>query len=150
MCGQDLWIKISFFGEEAAAIRSIRQQVFHQEQGIDPALDFDGLDDTALHLTAKVGSQVVGVARLREIEAPLSLKLERLAVLPAYRQQGLGSEMVYTVLAYARQQDYARLVLHAQASTVGFYQRLGFQPLGVPFHEAGIPHLKMAYVLTPD
>jgi predicted GNAT family N-acyltransferase len=38
-------------------------------------------------------------------------------------------------------------MLHAQASAVGFYRRLGWQPRGDAFEEAGITHQEMVLPL---
>jgi predicted GNAT family N-acyltransferase len=138
-----LHIKTCLFTDEHLTIRSIRENVFQSEQGIAPTLDWDGQDNTAIHLIAKLGETAVGIARLREIETGIALKLERLAVLPTYRHQGIGSEIVHTAIAYSKAQGYQRLVIHAQVPTVEFYRHLGFQAVGEPFVEAGITHLKM-------
>ncbi len=132
---------------EPGAIRMIRDRVFAQEQGIDPNLDWDGKDDQAVHLLAYLEGEAVGVLRLRELENLPTLKLERLAVLPDYRQQGIGSELVYTAIAYAQEQGYRQITLHAQVQTVEFYRRLGFETWGDRFFEAGIEHIQMAMTL---
>jgi predicted GNAT family N-acyltransferase len=138
-----LHIKTCLFVDEYLTISSTRETVFQAEQGIAPALDWDGRDNTAIHLLAKLGEIAVGVARLREVETGITLKLERLAVLPIYRHQGVGSEIVHTAIAYGKIQGYQQMVMHAQAPTVAFYQNLGFQAVGEPFVEADIAHLRM-------
>jgi predicted GNAT family N-acyltransferase len=144
----DLSIKTCLFEAESAAIHHIRTVVFYEEQGIDPALDWDGLDQKSIHLVAKVRGKSVGVARLREMAGSSGLKLERLAVLKAHRQQGIGAEIVCTAIAYSLSQGYTALALHAQMPTVKFYEQLGFVALGEPFEEAGITHLRMEQHLT--
>ena len=138
-----LHIKTCLFGAEATAIHAIRDRVFHEEQGIDPALDWDGRDQAAVHLVAFLNQQPVGVARLREVEGAIALKLERLAVLPEYRRQGIGSELVHTALVYGQQQHYSQMFLNAQLSAVNLYQSLGFTSIDAPFIEAHILHVKM-------
>lgn len=145
----ELSIKICLFTNESQSIHSIRETVFQEEQGISPELEWDGLDEQCLHLIAKLGSQSVGVGRLRELTEE-TLKLERLAVLASYRKQGIGSEMVYTAIAYSKEQEYQQILLHAQAYTVEFYERLGFIKIGKPFAEAGIEHIKMQQHLTRE
>jgi predicted GNAT family N-acyltransferase len=144
----DLSIKTCLFDDESAAIRHIRTAVFHEEQGIDPALDWDGLDQKSIHLVAKVCGESAGVARLREMTGSSGLKLERLAVLKPHRQQGIGAEIVHTAIAYSLSQSYTTLTLHAQLSAAKFYEQLGFVAIGEPFEEAGITHLKMEQSLT--
>jgi predicted GNAT family N-acyltransferase len=143
----DLHIKTCLFDHEGAAIRRIRTSVFQEEQGIDPALEWDGLDQQSVHLIATVRGDSAGVARLREIPGSSHLKLERLAVLPAYRRQGIGAKIVQTAIAYSQSQGYTTLLLHAQLPTVEFYKQLGFTAVGEPFEEAAIAHLKMEQTL---
>jgi predicted GNAT family N-acyltransferase len=144
----DLHIKTCLFeSESGAVIHRIRTAVFQLEQGIDPSLDWDGLDLKSIHLLATVGGEGAGCARLREYADASALKLERLAVLKAYRHQGIGREIVHTVIAYSQSQEYATLILHAQLPTVEFYKRLGFMAVGNPFEEAAIMHLKMEKTL---
>jgi predicted GNAT family N-acyltransferase len=151
---QTLHVKTCLFADEHSAICQIREAVFQQEQGIAAELDWDGLDDSAIHVLVQVrlegqGSyESVGGLRLREIAGEAGsqssvLKLERLAILNPYRHQGLGSELVYTAIAYAQDQGYDYLVLHAQTISQSFYEPLGFEPVGEPFVEAGISHIKM-------
>jgi predicted GNAT family N-acyltransferase len=144
----DLHIKTCLFeSESGAVIHRIRTAVFQLEQGIDPSLDWDGLDLKSIHLLATVGGEGAGCARLREYADASALKLERLAVLKAYRHQGIGREIVHTAIAYSQSQEYATLILHAQLPTVEFYKRLGFMAVGNPFEEAAIMHLKMEKTL---
>ena len=138
-------IKACLFDEEPDAIREIRDRVFALEQGIDPALDWDGKDSQCVHFLAYCEQQAVAVLRLREIEQHDTphLKLERLAVLADQRRQGIGSELVSTAIAYAKEQGYRSMILNAQIQSLPFYQSLGFQSEGDRFEEAGIPHIKM-------
>jgi predicted GNAT family N-acyltransferase len=50
-------------------------------------------------------------------------------------------------MAHARQRGEREVLLHAQAGAEAFYQRLGFQPRGPRFEEAGIVHVEMLRVL---
>lgn len=138
-----LHIKSCLFIEESGTIARIRDRVFAEEQGIDPALDWDGKDDQSVHLLAYENQQAVGVLRLREVPPEFSLKLERLAILKPFRHRGIGSELVYTAIAYAQEQGYQQISLNAQIQTLEFYEKLGFEKAGDRFMEAGIPHIPM-------
>ena len=126
----------------------IRQQVFHIEQNIDPALDMDGEDETAEHFIAYWQQQPVGIARLRSYGDDTQAKIERVAVLPEFRQRGIGVAIAKTVLTYAQQQGFAKAILYAQAQSVTFYEQFGFQRQGEPFSQAGIPHIAMVKELS--
>ncbi|NDJ18880.1 GNAT family N-acetyltransferase [Myxacorys almedinensis] len=120
----------------------IRTCVFHHEQGIDPALEFDGKDHQAMHLLAYVEAQPVGTVRMREI-APQVAKLERLAVLSEFRNQGIGRKLTESALECLISKKFAQVRLHAQVAVREFYTKLGFIAEGDIFDEAGIPHIKM-------
>jgi predicted GNAT family N-acyltransferase len=151
--------------------REIRRRVFIEEQHVDAALEFDGLDEDADHFlaVAPVGIErrAAGTARLRRLEragvsspndserhAPGEStadrmggdrvgKVERVAVLESLRGRGIGRELMRALEARAREQGIDRLVLHAQLSALPFYEELGYRAHGEVFDEAGIPHRAM-------
>ncbi len=131
------------------AIRSIRQTVFVEEQACPPdeEWDDDALPAPAAYLLARVGGTPAGCARWRPYDD--GAKLERFAVLPAFRGTGVGRALVARTVADATAAGHARLVMHAQAYLVGFYEGFGFRVVGGPFQEAGIEHVKMERTNRP-
>jgi len=121
----------------------IRQQVFVSEQGIAADLEWDGADPDCTHAVAynRVG-QALATGRLLE-HVPGTAKVGRMAVLPAARGTGVGAQVLEALMQAARQQGFRQVLLHAQASAVGFYRRAGFVARGAPFEEAGIEHQEM-------
>jgi predicted GNAT family N-acyltransferase len=125
--------------QEEPALRSIRSRVFTAEQGVPEHLEWDGKDAQAVHLIAETTSGVaIGTARLLP-----GGRLGRMAVLRAYRGQGVGSALLREALRVARQHGLDSLTLHAQVQVMPFYQRFGFEVVGNCFKEAGIPHQAM-------
>ncbi|HEY9906704.1 MAG TPA: GNAT family N-acetyltransferase [Thermosynechococcaceae cyanobacterium] len=132
------------------AIQTIRQQVFQQEQGVAPDLEFDGNDAAATHWLAYLDSQPVGTARMRSLSAQVA-KIERVAVLKQYRGIGIGQKLMEAVLSKLVKIGISEVQIHAQTQVQQFYDRLGFVPQGEIFAEAGIPHVKMRLLLSqPD
>ena len=125
------------------AINQIRTKVFQEEQGVSAELEFDGLDPSATHFLAYINGQAVGTARIRELDADTS-KIERLAVLPNYRKQGIGRQLMLSALSAIVQRDKSLAIVHAQEYITQLYQQLGFAIVGEKFNEAGIPHVKMS------
>jgi predicted GNAT family N-acyltransferase len=121
----------------------IREDVFVKEQGVDKKLEFDpAQDQEAHHYLYYLQQEAVATARWRE--TPKGIKLERFAVLPAFRNQGIGKivldEVLQDILPLAK-----KIYLHAQEDAVNFYLRNGFVICGDKFFEAGIGHYKMEY-----
>jgi len=128
--------------EAFSEIQEIRRLVFQEEQGVAPELDFDGLDETAEHLLAYLDNQSVGTARIRYLDGQIA-KIERLAVLPKTRGQGIGKKLMEKALEMTAQQEVKEVVVSAQDYVKGLYQQLGFEQIGEKFAEAGITHVKM-------
>jgi len=129
------------------AAQTIRQAVFVHEQGIPADLEWDAADATAVHALAhnRLG-RAVGTGRLL-VQAPGVGKVGRMAVMSGLRGAGVGRRLLDALAAAARARGDRELLLHAQRSAVGFYQRLGFTADGEPFDEAGIPHQAMRLAL---
>ncbi|MBD3882593.1 GNAT family N-acetyltransferase [Phormidium tenue FACHB-886] len=138
----NLELKLVSYEDAKAAIQFIRQVVFQQEQSVDPAVDFDGLDEIATHIVAYKTERPIATARLRQL-SDRTLKLERMAVLAAYRGQGIGREMVKLAIAEGDRQNAPQLKLNAQIQAQPFYEKLGFAPYGEEFEDAGIRHIEM-------
>ncbi len=84
---------IEVFGIEneaqIAAVRQIRDAVFCQEQGVPPALKWDGRDAAATHFLLRCDGRPIATARTRPY-AEGTWKIERVAVLKADRGTGAG------------------------------------------------------------
>jgi predicted GNAT family N-acyltransferase len=125
--------------------KAIRIRVFIEEQDCPPEEEWDTWDATSRHVLGTVDGEPVATARWRTVadDETLVAKLERFAVLPAHRGQGYGRQLVRYVMRDAQQAGFDRFMLHAQAHLEDFYARFGFESVGEPFTEAGIPHVKM-------
>ena len=63
------------------------------------------------------------------------------------RGSGVGRQVIDALEQAARARGDQRVVLSAQRSAEGFYQRLGYQLVGEPYDEVGIAHIGMARLL---
>lgn len=135
--------------DELPRCARIRHEVFVVGQGVPTTLEADGRDAACLHFVAEVDGEIVGTARLRRVGpegAPLA-KAERVAVLEAFQGRGLGRRLMEVFEAEAERRGFSAVVLHAQRSVVGFYERLGYEARGAPFFEADIEHVEMLKAL---
>ena len=126
------------------AIRTIRETVFVAEQGVPLALEMDDRDRICIHVLALVDNCPAGTARLDILKQG---KIGRLAVLPAFRRQGLGQQIMQEIEAIGDQHQLPHLWCHAQKTAVAFYQSIGYTATGPDFLEAGIVHCKMQKTL---
>ena len=70
-------------------------------------------------------------------------RIGRMAVHRVLRGGRYGQQVLDALTKAARERGDRQVMLHAQRSAEGFYRRLGFQPCGEPFEEAGIAHIEM-------
>lgn len=130
---------------ELEDVLALREEVFVKEQGIDPVLERDSYDQTAVHILAREGSKVIACGRV--IFNNSYGKIGRVAVAKSWRKQGIGRKVCQKIIAVAEERNCSRLVLEAQVDAVDFYKKLGFEISGDIFQEAGIEHIKMTVAL---
>jgi len=116
-------------------------RVFVEEQGVPLAEELDADDAHALHYLVRDSEFPVAAARLVPKNDGIA-KVGRVAVLPEYRRQGVGSELMTYILG-GDARSYEEVILDSQLTAVGFYERLGFVAEGDEFLDAGIPHIRM-------
>ncbi len=120
-------------------IRTIRETVFIFEQAVPEELEWDGLDPLCAHVLARnEQGDAIGTARMQA-----NGTIGRMAVLKDWRGRGVGRVLLHTLLDLAAKQGLTRVTLSAQTHAVGFYKGAGFQVVGEPFMDAGIPHRSM-------
>ena len=136
-------ITVANWQRDHPALKKIRSEVFIQEQSVPRALEWDGLDDTALHLiaTAEIG-EPIATARLL-----IDGHIGRVAVLKAWRNRGIGTALMHEIIHQAELLGYKQLELAAQIQAIPFYEKLGFIAYGDNFMDAGIPHRNMRKTL---
>ena len=111
-----LQVKAVDYQQEKQAIEQIRTEVFQLEQGVSSELEFDGKDASASHFLAYLGDRPVGTTRIRNLDNDTA-KIERLAVLKDYRQQGIARQLMLSALKEIWQQDKTVAVVHGSGHT---------------------------------
>jgi len=129
--------------EQEQAFR-IREAVFVHEQRVPAEEEYDEYEKTSRHFLAYADQTPCGTARWRFTDK--GIKLERFAVLAAFRSRKVGAALVQAVLGDVRQhpQFNGQLVyLHAQVTAMPLYAKFGFRPVGEMFLECDIQHYQM-------
>lgn len=129
-------VRRASWAQDAERLMQVRHAVFIVEQGIPESLEKDAHDPVSLHLLAEdEDGHPLGTARLLDTG-----QIGRMAVLPAWRNTGIGHALLAKVIEAAALRGLEQVFLHAQLSAESFYLQSGFQPDGEVFEEAGIPH----------
>ena len=137
--------KVTSYEESEGDIRFIRDTVFIKEQKVPPELEWDGNDPRCIHvLGTDSRGKAIGTGRIQP-----DGRIGRIAVLERWRDRGVGTRMLGTLLESARSCGLDKVHLHAQLNAVPFYENSGFEKDGKEFIEDGIPHINMTRDTQP-
>ncbi|SEN85685.1 Predicted N-acyltransferase, GNAT family [Duganella sp. CF517] len=124
--------------------KTIRFEVFVEEQQVPAELEMDNMDAVCLHAVAYDAAGVpVGTGRLLP-----DGHIGRMAVRKGARGTGVGGALLQALMAQARARGDRQVVLSSQSHAAPFYQRHGFTIDGGEFFEAGIAHINMQYTFA--
>ena len=129
---------------DLASITQLRREWTREQDGDQPDAGFDArlaawfAQESARRIIwlAEAAGRPVGMMNLSVFErmprpghAPSRWGyLGNAFILAAYRDQGIGTQLLGAVLSYADENDFARIVLSPSDRSVAFYQRAGFGP----------------------
>ena len=89
------------------------------------------------------GQKVAGVGRIH-LTTDRQAQIRYMAVAQAYRNQGIGTQILNHLESWAAQQGVRTLFLHARSTASAFYQARGYRILGPgPTLYDQIHHVKM-------
>lgn len=148
-------------------IQKLRYQVYFKELRIDlPGADHqretlpDALDLPAIHIGARIGSDLVGAVRLNLNTVPVGLEpslqtprlprpfvyCSRLYVLEEFRGKGVMQDLATASFRQFYERNAAVAICHCYPHLFKLYQRMGFRSYGSPFV---VPHLEHLGAQTP-
>ncbi|WP_281886464.1 GNAT family N-acetyltransferase [Paenibacillus sp. YYML68] len=137
--------------EQLQQCLQVRSEVFVKEQGVPSELEVDELDvspDAARHFLMLDGEVPIAAARYKMYDAHTA-KLQRIAVLPSYRGQGLGKRLVQRMEDDIRSRGIGRVMLDSQTHAAPFYTSAGYSIQSEePFLDAGMWHVRMTKQLA--
>ena len=126
-------------------LRAVREAVFIIEQGVPAEMEWDEFDESCRHaLVLSLNGDAVGCGRIFT-----NGHIGRIAVMPQWRKQKVGTAIMEALLNEARSRGYKQVDVDAQVQAVPFYRHFGFSEQGKEFMDAGLPHIKMKLKLLP-
>lgn len=131
-------VRIADWTADNAFIKSVRRQVFIEEQEVPEELEWDDQDESAQHCIAILDSKAIATGRLQT-----DGQLGRMAVLKPFRGHGIGSDILKFLIHLHQNNSSKPITIHSQTHAIDFYKKLGFVIQGEEYFEAGIPHFTM-------
>ncbi|OHB80203.1 MAG: hypothetical protein A2Z25_24705 [Planctomycetes bacterium RBG_16_55_9] len=135
----DIVSSIVSWPDKQTELMSVRRAVFVEEQNVPDDIELDGRDSECFHVLASdTNGKPIGTARMDE-----KGKIGRMAVLREYRRRGVGRDILRAIMDFGRFRGITDFHLSAQVGAIRFYEKMGFEPYGGQFEEAGIMHVHM-------
>ncbi len=121
----------------------LRYDVLRRPLGLDFAPEQLAEEYAQVHLAAyNAAGRLVGYLNLTPVDEH-TVQMRQVAVAPDQQGRGVGTELVHQSEWLARQSGIRRIILHARAPAVPFYERLDYAVVGEPFEEVTIQHWHM-------
>lgn len=137
----NLKVEIVKWIDEHESLKMIRQKVFIEEQNVTSQLEWDGMDEEAIHFLAFKNEKAIGCARAFVIEN--YMQLGRMAVLKEYRGEGIGTALLEKAMTTAKLNELSVIYISAQCQAIDFYKKFGFEITSDIYLDAEIPHRDM-------
>ena len=133
------FIEPAVWSVDADALKAVRTEVFIEEQQIPEREEWDANDEAADHALARSADGTpIATGRLLADGC-----IGRMAVIKAWRGQGVGASVLRHLLERASARGMRRLWLSAQTYAIPFYAQAGFVAEGPEYLDCSIPHQLM-------
>lgn len=118
--------------EEFKAYYALRFRILREPLGQHRGSEKDDYEPISHHFMAidTDTREIVGVVKLFEKESGVG-QFSHIAVAEEYQHKGIGRMLIETVEKKARELGYTRLGTLTRLTATGFYERCGYQPIGI-------------------
>jgi ribosomal protein S18 acetylase RimI-like enzyme len=124
-------------------VRDLCYETLHRPFGVSRNDSWNEADPKSTHIVAMAGDRLAGYVRL--IADGDAGQIRQVAVDPAFRHQGIATQLVSAAIERAKELGLGVAFLHARARAVGMYARLGFRVTEGPFRmgRTYLAHVRM-------
>ena len=136
-------IPIDFGTPEYDEAVSIRYDVLRKPLGMQFNIEQLSKEWSDIHLACYAdNAEMIGCLILTETEVK-TLKMRQVAVKESWQGKGVGKQLVIASEAFAKLNNFEKIILHARETAIPFYINLNYEIVGDTFLEVGIEHKKM-------
>ncbi|HJU46324.1 MAG TPA: GNAT family N-acetyltransferase [Chitinophagaceae bacterium] len=126
----------------------LRHEILRKPLGLSFSQEELDKEKHEILIAAFEDDQMLGCCMLVQ-ESPDECRLRQMAVLNTLRGKGVGKALMVFAENIARDRGFKKMTMHARATALGFYEKLGYMITGDVFEEITIPHYIMEKELCP-
>lgn len=120
----------------------LRNEALRKPLGLEFSAEEIAAEAAQHHFALVEGDRVIGCVVAVPLDS-LRYKLRQMVVALERRGSGLGRLLLMETEAHLAELGATELTLYARDHAMGFYQKLGYEPVGELFIEVTIPHQAM-------
>jgi ribosomal protein S18 acetylase RimI-like enzyme len=139
--------EIAFGTDEYRLECALRNDVLRKPLGLELTAEELAREEDQLHFGLFEGDNNLVACVVAVRLSPTDARIRQMAVSPLHQRKGLGKKVMSELEANLRSRGLTNLVLHARASAVGFYERLGYTVTGDEFIDVTVAHFRMVKVV---
>ena len=124
----------------------LRDEMLRKPLGLEVYAEATEAEAGYRHFGMEAGGRMVACLMCVPLAEGI-VKIRQMAVHSDYQGTGLGRQLMEAVEALLRDEGTPKLTLNARHTAIGFYEKLGYHPVGEQFTEVGIPHQRMEKLL---
>lgn len=134
---------VAYASEQYRAMVDLRTEILRSHLATPFTEEELAEDAHAIHLGCLSHDETLMGCLVLHPQSDAAIRMRQVAVSYDARNLGIGRELVVAAEKHAREQGFARMVLHAREPVVGFYEKLGYRVTSELFIEVEIPHRAM-------
>ena len=136
-------VKEAGFGSEAYfGMLALRKRILRDPLNLEWTEEEKSWEEKERHFGCAVEGRIIACLVIRAVGDGV-VKLRQMAVDPDCQSAGWGRRLICGVEQVLSGENISIIELHARATALGFYEKLGFAREGEKFLEVNIPHWKM-------
>lgn len=140
-------LKIIDYGSpEYQQMLQLRNDILRKPLGLSFSPDELEKEKDEILIAAFEDEKMLGCCMLIKSDGS-TVRLRQMAVLNNLQGKGIGRALMQFAENIARDLGYKKLTMHARATAVGFYEKLGYSVVGDIFEEVTLPHNTMEKLL---
>lgn len=145
ICSMPLKI-IDHGSKEYEQMVALRTEILRKPLGLTYTPEVLEMEKNDILLGAFEDDQIMACCILSRYNAD-TCQLRQMAVHQSMQRNGVGGALMNFAENMARDKGYKFMMMHARASAVGFYEKLGYKVDSDEFEEVTLPHFEMKKVL---
>lgn len=139
-------VPVAFATPDFDRLLNLRNEILRIPLGLEFKVEDIIQEYDQIHLAAFEEDQLLGCLSFKIIDDS-TVKMRQVAIDQDHQGKGIGTHLVAASEAWATNNNYQKITLHARDVAVPFYEKLDYTKVGELFTEVGIDHYRMEKTL---